>query len=36
MYAENARRYYESELSSQKAVEQIAMQFARGSNAVSP
>ena len=36
MYAENARRYYESELLSQKAVEQIAMQFVRESYAVSP
>lgn len=34
MYAENARRFYERELSSQKAVEQIALHFVREANAV--
>ena len=34
MYAENARHFYDRELSSQKAVEQIALQFARGANVV--
>jgi glycosyltransferase involved in cell wall biosynthesis len=33
-YAANARRFYECELSSRKAVEQIAMQFTRKANAV--
>ncbi len=35
MYAENAHRFYEQELSSQKSVRQIASQFVREANAVS-
>lgn len=36
MYAENAHRFYERALSSQKSTEQIALQFVRKANAVSP
>lgn len=36
MYAENAHRFYERELSSQKSVKQIALQFVHETNAVSP